>query len=151
MDEGLDIGEFLRAEDVAHRRHRGDFVLLVALRDDLARLQQAFVNVSGGGARGDAIKGGANRAALALHGVAEDAGGGVFVKDLFAAVGVGDDEPVGIVERDQFREAHVVEQDFAAAGEDQVNGGLRAVTRVEVGRIDIADGGVSVARRSFCQ
>jgi len=91
LDEGLDIGNFLRTEDDAHRGHGRYRVLLEAFRDDLTWLHQAFVNVGRRGARGDAVERGADVAPLTFDGVAEHAGGGMLVEKLFAPLGVGDD------------------------------------------------------------
>jgi len=45
LHKGLDIGEFLGIEDVAHGRHWGEAQRFVAWGQHLARFEEAFANV----------------------------------------------------------------------------------------------------------
>src|SRR4051812_27821703 len=100
MEEGLDVRELLWFQDEGHGGHGGDAEDFEAFGEDFVRLEEALLDVLGFGAGGDAIKGGADGAALAFEGVAEDAGGGgMLVENLLAARGVaGERSVVGLIE-----------------------------------------------------
>lgn len=76
--------------------------------------------------------------------MAEDAGGGMLVENLFAALGIGGGEFGAVVDEDEFGEADVVEEGVAAGDVEDVDGGSGEGAAVEL-EFDLGPIGVAAA------